>query len=148
MLTPGKLLGSENRLRCLHCETAYPSPVLLIISSRPHWAGYVLGVSFFKFEPTSICHPWTYLPRTIDFVICVVVWVGSSVGSFLNVVAWRMPQGESINGRSHCPRCLTRLNATDNFPVFGWIALRAAVEPVVCRYLPAIRSWKLWSVFH
>lgn len=103
-------------------------------------AGYVLGVSFFQVRTNVYLSPVDlYLPRTLDFVIIVwSFWVGSSVGSFLNVVAWRMPRGESINGRSHCPRCLTRLNATDNFPVFGWIALRGRCRtcrlPISPRY--------------
>jgi leader peptidase (prepilin peptidase)/N-methyltransferase len=71
------------------------------------------------FEPSEL-----YIPRLIDVVVVMwCFWVGSSVGSFLNVVAWRVPRGESINGRSHCPRCCTQLLARDNFPVFGWLAL-------------------------
>lgn len=65
-------------------------------------------------------------------------WVGSSIGSFLNVVAWRMPRGESVNGRSYCPRCRTQLQARDNFPVFGWLALRGRCRrcrlPISPRY--------------
>ena len=49
-----------------------------------------------------------------------------------------MPRGQSINGRSHCPRCLTQLKARDNFPVFGWLALRGRCRtcrlPISPRY--------------
>ena len=80
-----------------------------------------------------------YVPRLIDVVIVMwCFWVGSSVGSFLNVVAWRMPRNESINGRSHCPRCRAQLKARDNFPVFGWLALggrcRSCRLPISARY--------------
>ncbi len=79
------------------------------------------------------------LPRLIDVTVFLwLFWVGSSVGSFLNVVAWRMPRGESINGRSYCPRCQTQLTARDNFPVFGWLALagrcRTCRLPISARY--------------
>lgn len=56
--------------------------------------------------------------------------LGASVGSFLNVVVWRLPRGKSlVSPPSHCPRCLHRLAWYDNIPVFGWIALRGR-----CRY--------------
>ncbi|MEM6688050.1 MAG: prepilin peptidase [Planctomycetota bacterium] len=51
-------------------------------------------------------------------------WVGSAIGSYLNVVAWRLPRNLSIGGRSHCPRCGSQLRARDNIPFFGWIGVR------------------------
>ena len=79
------------------------------------------------------------IPRLIEVVIFLwLFWVGSSIGSFLNVVAWRMPRGESINGRSYCPRCQHQLAPRDNFPVFGWLALRGRCRtcrlPISARY--------------
>ncbi len=72
------------------------------------------------------------------FVVTWFVWVGTSIGSFLNVVAWRMPRGDSINGRSICPRCGVQLRARDNFPVFAWLALggrcRSCHLPISVRY--------------
>lgn len=63
-------------------------------------------------------------PRIADVLIAGwAFFIGASVGSFLNVVAWRMPRGASINGRSHCPRCDNALRWHDNLPVFGWLAL-------------------------
>jgi leader peptidase (prepilin peptidase) / N-methyltransferase len=50
---------------------------------------------------------------------------GLLVGSFLNVVAHRLPRGESlIRPRSRCPECGTQLRAIDNVPVISWVALR------------------------
>jgi leader peptidase (prepilin peptidase) / N-methyltransferase len=50
---------------------------------------------------------------------------GLLVGSFLNVVAHRLPRGESlVRPRSRCPKCGTQLRAIDNVPVISWLALR------------------------
>jgi leader peptidase (prepilin peptidase)/N-methyltransferase len=49
---------------------------------------------------------------------------GLNVGSFLNVVAHRLPLGLSVvRPRSRCPVCLTPIRAADNVPVLSWIAL-------------------------
>jgi leader peptidase (prepilin peptidase)/N-methyltransferase len=51
--------------------------------------------------------------------------LGLIIGSFLNVVAWRLPRGESlVKPRSKCPGCGTQLKAYDNIPVFSWLVLR------------------------
>ncbi|HZP29718.1 MAG TPA: prepilin peptidase [Acidimicrobiia bacterium] len=51
--------------------------------------------------------------------------LGLVIGSFLNVVAWRVPRGESINRPgSHCPVCETPLRPIDNIPVISWVLLR------------------------
>lgn len=50
---------------------------------------------------------------------------GLLVGSFLTVVAHRVPRGEGVAaGRSHCPACGAQIAAYDNVPVFSWIVLR------------------------
>ncbi|MFL5834254.1 MAG: prepilin peptidase [Solirubrobacterales bacterium] len=50
---------------------------------------------------------------------------GLLVGSFLTVVAHRVPRGESIVGpRSRCPACGVQIAAYDNVPVFSWLLLR------------------------
>src|SRR3954451_13458732 len=50
---------------------------------------------------------------------------GLVVGSFLTVVAHRVPRGESIVGpRSRCPSCGAQIGARDNVPVFSWALLR------------------------
>ena len=103
-------------------------------------AGYIVAAAHLQAQTNPyLTAADLYLPRTVDVVILVwSFWVASSVGSFLNVVAWRMPRGESINGRSHCPRCLSQLQARDNFPVLGWLALRGRCStcrlPISARY--------------
>jgi leader peptidase (prepilin peptidase) / N-methyltransferase len=62
---------------------------------------------------------------------------GLLLGSFLTVVAHRVPRGESVvGGRSRCPGCDAQIAAYDNVPVFSWLALRgrarccgAAISP-------------------
>ncbi len=51
--------------------------------------------------------------------------MGALVGSFLTVVAHRVPRAESIVGpRSRCPDCGVQIAAHDNVPIFSWLALR------------------------
>ena len=64
---------------------------------------------------------------------------GLIVGSFLNVVVYRLPRGESLtHPRSRCPSCATQLRAVDNIPVVSWLALRGKCHhcgaPVSARY--------------
>lgn len=56
----------------------------------------------------------------------VLAFVGGLMaGSFLTVVAHRVPLGESIVGpRSRCPSCGTQIAAYDNVPVASWLLLR------------------------
>lgn len=87
--------------------------------------GYVLLLPYWQAWRNPLVAPRDLItPRAVDAMVFLwCFWIGSSIGSFLNVVAWRMPRGQSINGRSHCPRCLAQLRAKDNLPVFGWLAL-------------------------
>jgi leader peptidase (prepilin peptidase)/N-methyltransferase len=50
---------------------------------------------------------------------------GLVIGSFLNVVAWRLPRGESLaHPPSHCPECGAAIKPYDNIPVLSWLLLR------------------------
>jgi len=50
---------------------------------------------------------------------------GLLIGSFLNVVIWRVPRKESIvRPPSHCPSCDTEISPRDNVPVLSWLLLR------------------------
>ncbi|UUO08078.1 prepilin peptidase [Blastopirellula sp. J2-11] len=65
--------------------------------------------------------------------------VGAVIGSFLNVVVWRLPRGKSVVDKpSSCPFCCTKIRALDNVPVLGWINLggkcRACRLPISSRY--------------
>ncbi len=70
-------------------------------------------------------------------VFCGVL--GLVVGSFLNVVIWRVPRGESVvRPPSHCPRCNRPISPRDNVPVLSWLILRGRCrhcgEPISARY--------------
>ena len=50
---------------------------------------------------------------------------GLAIGSFMTVVAARVPAGESIvRPRSACPTCGAEIRNRDNVPVLGWLLLR------------------------
>lgn len=54
---------------------------------------------------------------------CAVL--GACLGSFLNVVAWRLPRQESVVfPGSHCPRCGTALRWYENLPLLSWLLQR------------------------
>jgi len=66
--------------------------------------------------------------------------LGLAIGSFLNVVAYRVPLGLSvINPPSACPGCHSEITARDNIPVISWILLRGkcrtCAEPISARYI-------------
>jgi len=67
---------------------------------------------------------------------------GLLVGSFLNVVAYRLPRGESLaHPRSRCPSCGEPIRPYDNIPVVSWLLLRGRCRhcgaPISARY-PAV----------
>jgi leader peptidase (prepilin peptidase)/N-methyltransferase len=64
---------------------------------------------------------------------------GAVIGSFLNVVAHRVPLGESlVSPGSHCPHCGAPVKPYDNVPVLSWLVLRARCRscgaPISPRY--------------
>jgi leader peptidase (prepilin peptidase) / N-methyltransferase len=62
---------------------------------------------------------------------------GLLIGSFLTVVAHRVPLGESIvTGRSRCPGCGTQIAAYDNIPVVSWVLLRGRARCCGMRISP------------
>jgi leader peptidase (prepilin peptidase) / N-methyltransferase len=67
---------------------------------------------------------------------------GASIGSFLNVVVYRLPAGLSlIHPPSRCPHCLHQLGTTENVPVFGWLWLKGR-----CRWCRSPVSWRYPAV--
>ncbi|HVP58495.1 MAG TPA: prepilin peptidase, partial [bacterium] len=63
------------------------------------------------------------MPRSVAAV--VVFLIGCAVGSFLNVVRYRLPRkGDLVRGRSACPNCGHAIAWYDNVPILSFIALR------------------------
>ena len=57
--------------------------------------------------------------------LIVFFCLGACVGSFYNVIVYRMPRGISlINPPSHCPLCKKRIPIRYNLPIVGWLWLR------------------------
>jgi leader peptidase (prepilin peptidase)/N-methyltransferase len=64
---------------------------------------------------------------------------GAILGSFITVVAHRVPKGEGIvTGRSKCPECGAEIAAYDNIPIVSWLILRGRCRncqaPISVRY--------------
>src|SRR5262245_38356250 len=58
-------------------------------------------------------------------LLCFAFALGACVGSFLNVVVWRLPRGESVvTPRSRCPGCGDAIPAWANVPLLSYVALR------------------------
>src|SRR3954447_12244946 len=65
--------------------------------------------------------------------------LGLLIGSFLNVVIWRVPRKLSVvRPPSHCPQCETPIRPVDNVPVLSWLLLRGKCRhcgnPIAVRY--------------
>ncbi len=86
------------------------------------------------------------------------VMIGACIGSFLNVVIYRVPLGMSVNKpkRSFCPKCKSQLKALENLPVLSWLVLRGKCghcgAPIPFRYigvelLTAVLFGAVWWFF-
>src|SRR5215208_2448954 len=75
---------------------------------------------------------------TTSFGAVLAAAFGVILGSFLNVVAYRLPRGESLSiPRSRCPECETPIKFYDNIPVLSWLLLRRR-----CRSCRSPISWR------
>ncbi len=75
-----------------------------------------------------------------DTIVQVIVfWLGAAIGSFLNVVVYRVPAKLSVIWPpSRCPKCLHQLGMGENIPILGWFLLRGKCRhchtPISPRY--------------
>lgn len=85
--------------------------------------------------------------------------LGSAIGSFLNVVADRVPAGKSILGRSHCDYCRRKLSAFDLVPIFSFFVIggrcrrckkrlswQYPIAETVCGFLFLLSFWQFTQV--
>ncbi len=75
----------------------------------------------------------------MPILLVPVAILGLAVGSFLNVVIYRVPRGESlVRPGSHCPECAAPIRARHNVPLLGWLMLRGRCAdcrtPIGVRY--------------
>lgn len=92
---------------------------------------FILDAMLFAFLDQSIAQ------ACVAAAFCLVL--GGVIGSFLNVVVYRMPSGLSLSRPgSHCPTCEKPIRRRDNVPVLGWLALRGKCRdcgaPISKRY--------------
>lgn len=74
-----------------------------------------------------------FLLVTKIFYTVIVFLFGTLIGSFLNVLIYRIPKGENfVTENSHCMSCNHRLYAKDLVPLFSWLFLGGK-----CRYCKA-----------
>jgi prepilin signal peptidase PulO-like enzyme (type II secretory pathway) len=89
------------------------------------------------------------------FLIAAAAILGGIFGSFMNVVAYRLPRGMSLSRPgSHCPACQRPIRWYDNVPVLGWIRLGgrcrdcgariSARYPLVEALVAAIAALLIW----
>lgn len=111
-----KRINWPYRLACL----AIVAAVILYIVLQ----SLVAGQTFAK-RSTGI--DWSLAAMAALMDVTIAAWFvsfGACIGSFLNVVAYRLPLGRGIGGNSSCPFCRCPIDSLDNVPVLGWIKLR------------------------
>ncbi len=90
------------------------------------------------------------------FLPAIAFAIGACIGSFLNVVIYRIPNGLSVNEpkRSFCPKCKTQIPMSLNIPLVTWLMLRGKCKwcksPIAFRYfmvelLTAICFLAIWK---
>lgn len=128
----------RRRLRSLFPWAVWGSLAVLILAI---WAGLyaITLMRLSKWEKTPEVIQAVGLSRGFDVLVgCWFFAVGSSIGSFLNVVAYRLPRRLPWIGSSMCPYCNTPIQPRDNIPVLGWILLRGRCRacrlPISARY--------------
>ena len=75
---------------------------------------------------------------SLSVIFGIALVIGLLVGSFLNVVVYRIPRGLSVSKpRSFCPTCQRQLAWWENVPLVSWVALRGRCR--TCREAISIR---------
>ena len=82
-------------------------------------------------------YPYPLVKELMPFWYVMAFILGTCIGSFLNVVIYRVPEGISLsNPNSHCPKCKHDIRWYENIPLVSWLALRAKCSGCGCK-IPA-----------
>ena len=80
----------------------------------------------------------TLTPAAVALLVTFAGLLGLTIGSFLNVVVYRVPAGVPLTRESRCPSCDAPVRPWQNVPVVSWVALRAKCAgcqaPISARY--------------
>jgi leader peptidase (prepilin peptidase)/N-methyltransferase len=141
-----------------HAEHAQPSPPSRTTVWAVLLASVALAIAFPAMELLEgLLSPqkrafqaegsWLEMLPMMAAGVLIAIWIfvfWSLIGSFLNVVVYRLPLGQSVvHGGSRCPRCASSIKWHDNLPVIGWLNLngrcRSCDLPIAARY-PMVES--------
>ncbi len=104
------------RARCLYCHCAVALLLTGVAGCAANW---------FDSAQSLELADQINLALMVAFTAAWLFFFGAAVGSFLNVVAWRLPLGMNlVRPGSMCPACRTPIKWHDNLPVIGWLKLR------------------------
>lgn len=67
----------------------------------------------------------------------IIFLLGLIFGSFLNCLIWRLYRGETVLGRSYCPKCKKEIKWFDNIPILSFLILKRR-----CRFCRKKISWQ------
>ena len=78
------------------------------------------------------------MAELVVFFVVIAGLLGLVIGSFLNVVVYRVPAGIPLTRESRCPQCDNKIKPWHNVPVLGWLLLRGRCAscgaPISIRY--------------
>ena len=112
-----------------------PTPILSHALTAP-----LAGLILLAVAPREPVLPlWAMELLASIFLYAWLFCVGASVGSFLNVVVYRLPRKKNLAyPGSQCPRCGHAIRLYDNIPILSWLALggrcRDCKSPIPPRY--------------
>ena len=81
------------------------------------------------------------MENAYEYIACFFsFFMGACIASFINVVVWRVPRGESVvSPPSHCPKCSASIKWYHNIPIISYLALRgrfaSCSEKISPRYI-------------
>ncbi|MFO0034557.1 MAG: prepilin peptidase [Planctomycetota bacterium] len=128
----------------------------MVALAAPGWAliqslqAETRPVEFYFLSPFE-----SFLQAVVALVVAGIFFsVGACIGSFLNVLVYRLPLKKPVIWeRSHCPRCQQAIRFRDNLPIVGWLKLGGACRschlPISLRYpLVEIATGLFFLVFY